>query len=543
MSERLAKSAGTVGLAVMTSRLLGVVRDQVMAGLFGTGMAQDAFNIASRIPNLVRDLFAEGAMSAAFVPTFTRHLQLHGKEAAWRLGNLVLNALIVITAVLVVAGMFLAEPLLLLLPEDFAGPDGAARLSLTVSLAQVIMPFLTLVAVAVALGGMLNALRRFFIPALSPAIFNVGVLFSAIAIVPFCDDLGWHPIFGIAVGTLIGGLGQILIQIPLLHREGFRYKPILSFRDPGMREILLLMGPGTLGLAAAQVNLLVNTYLAYGEGEGAVSALSFAFRLMYLPIGLFGVSVATATLPEVARHAATGAIDEMRRTLSSSLRMMLMLSVPATIGLMALSSPIVELIFERGAFDSASTRATALALLCYAPGLIGYSAVKIASPTFYAMNDARTPVLVSLATIILNVVLNVTLVRVMSFQGLALGTAIAALFNAGMLLFLLSRRTNGIEESRVLRAFVKILVASVAMGAAALVTEAWLDAHLSNMVGWVSWMYADWVPAAARTLRAGVRVGAAIGVGMLVLGAMSSLLRLHEFTTVLARVKNRLRRA
>ncbi|MCR4374835.1 MAG: murein biosynthesis integral membrane protein MurJ [Acidobacteria bacterium] len=542
MSERLAKSAGTVGLAVMTSRLLGVIRDQVMAGLFGTGMAQDAFNIASRIPNLVRDLFAEGAMSAAFVPTFTRHLQLHGKEAAWRLGNLVLNALIVITAVLVVAGMFLAEPILLLLPEDFAGPDGAQRLSLTVSLARVIMPFLTLVAVAVALGGMLNALRRFFIPALSPAVFNVGVLFSAVAIVPFCDDLGWHPIFGIAVGTLIGGLGQILIQIPLLHREGFRYKPILSFRDPGMREILLLMGPGTLGLAAAQVNLLVNTYLAYGEGEGAVSALSFAFRLMYLPIGLFGVSVATATLPEVARHAATGAIGEMRRTLSSSLRMMLMLSVPATIGLMALSSPIVEFLFERGAFDSASTRATALALLCYAPGLIGYSAVKIASPTFYAMHDARTPVLVSLATIVINVVLNVTLVRVMSFQGLALGTAIAALFNAGMLLFLLSRRTGGLEGSRVLQAFVKILVASIAMGAAALVTEAWLDASLPDMASWVSWMYADWVFAAARTLRAGIRVGGAIGVGLLVLGAMSSLLRLHEFTTVLARVMSRVRR-
>lgn len=542
MSERLAKSAGTVGLAVMTSRLLGVVRDQVMAGLFGTGMAQDAFNIASRIPNLVRDLFAEGAMSAAFVPTFTRHLQLHGKEAAWRLGNLVLNALIVITAVLVVAGMFLAEPILLLLPEDFAGPDGAQRLSLTVSLARVIMPFLTLVAVAVALGGMLNALRRFFIPALSPAVFNVGVLFSAVAIVPFCGDLGWHPIFGIAVGTLIGGLGQILIQIPLLHREGFRYKPILSFRDPGMREILLLMGPGTLGLAAAQVNLLVNTYLAYGEGEGAVSALSFAFRLMYLPIGLFGVSVATATLPEVARHAATGAIGEMRRTLSSSLRMMLMLSVPATIGLMALSSPIVEFLFERGAFDSASTRATALALLCYAPGLIGYSAVKIASPTFYAMHDARTPVLVSLATIVINVVLNVTLVRVMSFQGLALGTAIAALFNAGMLLFLLSRRTGGLEGSRVLQAFVKILVASIAMGAAARVTETWLAASLPDMASWVSWMYADWGPAAARTLRAGIRVGGAIGVGMLVLGAMSSLLRLHEFTAVLARVMNRVRR-
>jgi putative peptidoglycan lipid II flippase len=542
MSDRLAKSAGTVGLAVMTSRILGLVRDQVMAGLFGLTMAQDAFNIASRIPNLVRDLFAEGAMNAAFVPTFTRYLQQHGKAEAWRLGNLVLNALLLVTTILVVISMVFTEPLLLLLPDDFAGQDGADRLSLTVTLARILMPFLTLVAVAVALGGMLNSLRRFFIPALSPAIFNVGVLISAVAIVPFCDDLGWHPIFGIAVGTLIGGLGQILIQVPLLHREGFRYRPILSFRDPGMREILLLMGPATLGLAAVQVNMVVNTVLAVGEGEGAVSALSFAFRLMYLPIGLFGVSVATAALPEIARHAAAGAIDDMRRTISSSLRMMLMLSVPATIGLMALAGPIVELIFERGAFTSDSTRATALTLLCYAPGLIGYSAVKIASPTFYALKDARTPVLVSLSTIMLNVVLSLTLVRFLSFQGLALGTAIAALFNAGMLLFLLSRRTNGFEGSRVALAFVKILVASLAMGAAAVVTEGWLNRSLPDMLAWVAWVPQGWAPAAARTLRAGIRVISAIGVGILVLGAVATLLRLHEFTTVSARVIARFRR-
>jgi putative peptidoglycan lipid II flippase len=551
MSERLARSAGTVGLAVMTSRVLGVIRDQVMAGLFGTTMPQDAFQVATRIPNLVRDLFAEGAMSAAFVPTFTRYLKNHGREAAWRLGNLVINALLVVTAALVVLGMIYAEPLLSLLP-DFGPADAAAtgaavsdgekRLALTVQLARIVMPFLTLVAIAVALGGMLNSLRRFFIPALSPAIYNVGVLFSAVAIVPFCDDLGLEKIVGIAIGALIGGVGQILVQVPLLYREGFRYRPILSFKDPGMREILLLMGPGTLGLAAAQVNLAVNTYLAVGEGEGAVSALSFAFRLMYLPIGLFGVSVATAALPEVARHAATGAIGDMRRTISSSVRMMLMLSVPATIGLMALSGPIVELLFQRGQFTSESTRMTALALLCYAPGLIGYSAVKIASPTFYALNDSRTPALVSVGTIALNLVLNLTLVKLLSFQGLALGTALAALFNSGVLMYLLSRRIEGIEGPRILQAFVKILVASLVMGAAALVTEAWLDAYLPGMQSWVTWLPQSWEAAAAQTLRAGIRVGAAIGVGLAVLALAATALRLHEFTAVRTRVLARLRR-
>ena len=550
MSERLARSAGTIGLAVMTSRVLGVVRDQVMAGLFGIGMAQDAFQVAYRIPNLVRDLFAEGALTAAFIPTFTRYLKNEGKEAAWRLGNLVLNALILVTTVLVVLGIVFAEPMLSLIPDfskpgfvntDFSGPEGTTKLALTVQLARILMPFLTLVAIAVALGGMLNSLRRFFIPALSPAVYNVGVLFSAAAIVPFCDDFGLHPIVGIAIGSLIGGLGQIVIQVPLLYREGFRYRPIVSFRDPGMREILLLMGPGTLGLAAAQVNLVVNTVLALGEGDGAVSALTFAFRLMYLPIGLFGVSVATAALPEVARHAASKAMGDMRRTISSSVRMMLMLSVPATIGLMVLSSPIVEFIFERGQFNSEGTRMTSLALLCYAPGLIGYSAVKIASPTFYALNDSRTPVLVSVATIVLNLVLNVTLVRILGFKGLALGTAIAALFNSGVLMYLLSRRIEGIEGPRILQAFVKILVASLAMGAAAYATEAWLNTHLPGMESAVTWLPQDWVAGTAQTLRAGIRVGAAIGVGIAVLALGATALRLHEFTAVRTRVLARLR--
>ena len=540
MSERLARSAGTIGLAVMTSRVLGVVRDQVMAGLFGTGMAQDAFNVATRIPNLVRDLFAEGAMSAAFVPTFAKHLKLHGPAAAWRLGNLVLNALIVVTGVLVIVGMLGAGPLIGLL-DDFSGPGGDTRLNLTVQLARIVMPFLTLVAIAVALGGMLNSLRRFFIPALSPAIYNVGVIFSAIAIVPFCGTKPEEKIIGIAIGALIGGLGQIAVQLPLLHREGFRYQPILSFRDPGVREILLLMGPGTLGLAAAQVNLMVNTYLAYGEREGAVSALAFAFRLMYLPIGLFGVSVATAAVPEIARHLAGGATEDVKRTISSGLRMMLMLSVPATVGLMALSNPIVELIFERGQFTSHSTSMTALALLCYAPGLIGYSAVKIASPTFYAMNDPRTPVLVSVATIALNLVLNLTLVHTFSFQGLALGTAIAALFNSGVLVYLLSRRLGGLEGARILQATIKILIASLAMAVVAVVTEAWLDAYLPQMASAVTWLPDKWQISAAQTLRAGVRVGTAIVVGIGVLAVTASALRLHEFNAVRTRALARLR--
>jgi putative peptidoglycan lipid II flippase len=534
MSERLAKSAGTVGIAVMTSRILGLVRDQVMAGLFGLSMAHDAFNIAMRVPSLVRDLFAEGAMSAAFVPTFTRYWKTEGKDAAFRLGNLVLNGLLVVTTALVIIGMIFAEPLLSMLPDEFSGPDGKDRLALTVDLTRIVLPFLTLVAVAVAMGGMLNSLRRFFVPALSPAIYNVGMLLSAFALIPVCRLLGWDPIFAIAIGTLVGGLGQILVQMPLLHREGFRYRPIVSFTDPGMREILLLMGPATLGLAASQVNIIVNTVLAVGEGQGAVTALALAFRLMYLPIGLFGVSVATAALPEIARQVNAGELDSVRRTISSSLRMMLMMSVPATVGLMALAGPIIELIFQRGAFDASSTQMTAMALLGYAPGLLGYSAVKIASPTFYAMKEARTPVLISMATIALNLVLNLVLVRYYSFQGLAIGTAIAALFNAACLFVVLSRRIDGIDGRRVCVATAKILIASLAMGAAAVLTERWLNEALPSFTSLADWM--------AVTTRAGIRVFGAIAVGVLVLCLAAWALRLQEFMDVARKILSKVKR-
>jgi putative peptidoglycan lipid II flippase len=251
--------------------------------------------------------------------------------------------------------------------------------------------------------------------------------------------------------------------------------------------------------------------------------------------------VATAALPVVARHAAAGAIDDLRRTVSSSLRMMLMLSVPATVGLMVLAGPIVELIFERGEFTSDSTRLTALALIFYAPGLVGYSAVKIVSPTFYALKDSRTPVMVSVGSMVLNLVLNLTLVRVLSFQGLALGTAIAALFNSGLLVYLLSRRIHGVEGRRIAVASAKILAASLAMGAMAVATERALDASLPDMGAWVGWL-GDLAPAAAQTLRAGIRVSGAIGVGVLTLGLAASALRLHEFTTVRDRLLERLRR-
>jgi putative peptidoglycan lipid II flippase len=548
MSVRLARSAGLISIATMASRLLGVARETVLAGIFGAsaGPAMDAFNVAFRIPNLLRDLFAEGAMTAAFVPTFTRTLNAQGRDAAWRLGNLVINVLILTTAILALLGIVFATPItrtivtadltswlprLLGMGEPpthavgFASVQG--KLELTVWLTQLMMPFLVTIAVAVALMGMLNSLHRFFLPALSPAMFNVATIVCALAVVPVMPLIGWPPITAIALATVLGGLGQIAVQWPALYREGFRYRPVLDFSDPDLREILRLMGPGTLGLAAVQINVLVNTSLATTQEQGAVSWLQYAFRLMYLPIGLFGVSIATAALPDISRQAVETDRAAIRSTISSALRMMLMLNVPATVGLLALSTPIVSFILEHGRFTAKDTAATAAALIFYAPGLLGYSAVKIASPSFYALRDSRTPVTISILTVALNLTLNIILVRVMGYRGLALGTAIASIFNASTLFVLLSRRLGGLDERRVSIAFAKIVVASIVMGVAAHYTGRWLS---------------DVLPGRALVLQA-VRVFTAIGVGVLVLLGTARLLRIEELNDAIANVARRLGRS
>jgi putative peptidoglycan lipid II flippase len=448
-----------------------------------------------------------------------------GRESAWRLGNLVINALLLVTGVLVVLGIVFADPIThAIAGDEFAAIPG--KLELTTELTRIMLPFLTTVAIAVAMMGMLNSLRYFFIPALSPAMFNVATIFSAFAVVPFMPALGLPPIAGIAIGTLLGGLGQIALQWPSLHREGFRYQPVLDFKDPDMLEILKLMGPGTLGLAAVQINVFVNTYLATTQEQGAVSWLGYAFRLMYLPIGLFGVSIATASLPDISRHSDDEDRASVRRIVSNGLRMMLMLNIPATVGLMVLSRPIVELIYERGHFLPQDSVNTAAALMFYAPGLLGYSAVKIASPTFYSMRDARTPVVVSIGSVAANLALNLILVRILGFRGLALGTAIAAVLNAVVLLVLLRRRLGGLDGGRLADAAVRIVVASALMGAAAWSTAEWLPSVLRLGVFW------------GRL----VTVFTSIAAGLLVLIAAARVLRLEELDSAMRRVTARVGR-
>ena len=522
-SHHLARSAASAGIATMTSRILGVVREQVLASLFGAGDPMDAYNVAFRIPNLLRDLFAEGAMSAAFVPTFTHQLTTRGKGDAWRLARNVITSLVLVTGTLALLGMLFAHPLAAALASSFAAVPG--KLELTAFLAQIMLPTLTFVALAAAAMGMLNSLHHFFIPAFSPATFNIATIACALLLVPVMPRFGLPPITAIAVGTLIGAVAQAAVQWPLLRREGFRYRPHVDFGDPALRRVLVLMGPGTIGMAATQVNNFVNTILATGQGTGAVSWLNYAFRLMYLPIGLFGVSIATAVLPMVSRQSATRNLTGVRATIRDGMSLMLMLNVPATVGLMVLAVPIIRLIFERGKFTAIDTAATAAALQFYAVGLLGYSVVRIVSPTFYALGQNRTPVIVSTATVAVNAMASVALVQVLGYRGLALGTSIASLFNAAVLLVLLRRRLGGLEGRQLLGSIWRIVVASAAMGVAAATTNAVMN---------------GWFPGNAVRLQM-LRTGSAIAVALCVLAAGAWVLRIREFTRGVALMTRRFR--
>jgi putative peptidoglycan lipid II flippase len=523
-TSRIARHAGLTGTATLTSRVLGLARDQVMAAYFGAGNEMDAFVVAFRIPNLVRDLFAEGAMSAAFVPTFTRELTLHGKRDAWRLGNNVLNALIIATGAIVLAGIVFARPLITLYAGEFARVPG--KLELTVHLTRVVLPFLTLVAIAAAAMGMLNSLHHYFVPALSPAMFNAATIVLVIALAPLMPRLGQPAIMAAAIAALAGGLGQIAIQWPALRREGFRYARVFSPRDPALRRVLILMGPGTIGLAATQVNLFVNTLLATSQGTGAASWLTYAFRLMYLPIGLFGVSIGTAVLPAVSQQATIGDTAAIRQTVSRGLAMMLMLNVPATFGLIVLATPIVQLLFEHGRFLPSDTAATAAALRLYAVGLVGYSAVRIASPTFYAIGESRTPAVVSVATIAINVVSSVALVRAIGFQGLALGTSVAAIVNAALLLGLLRRRLGGLDGWSLWSTVVKVTLSAAVMAAAAVAIQ-------HTMLGAVP---------GAQPARQALRLGTAIAGSLVALALTARILGVEAFADAVEMVRSQVRK-
>jgi putative peptidoglycan lipid II flippase len=506
----VARSARTISLAVMGSRLLGLVREQLLAALFGASREFDAFLTAFRIPNLLRDLFAEGALSAAFVTTFTRRLATGGDRPAWRLANLVLNALLVSLSVITLLGIIAAPWIVRAIAPGFAHVPG--KIELTVLLTRIMFPFLLLVALAALAMGILNARQRFGVPASASMMFNVGSIVVGIGLGWWLDPaFGPRAMIGMSIGTLVGGAAQLVFQLPSLWRVGYRYEPLLDWRDPGLREVLRLVGPSVIGVAAVQINVFVNTWFASFYGDGAVTALNCAFRLMQFPIGVFGVAISMATLPTVSRQVAEADMERFRRTLSRSIRLAIFLCLPAACGLATLAEPIISVIYQHGQFSAEATARTAMALRMFAVGLAGYAAIKVIAPTFYALGDARTPMLVALGSIAVNAGLNHLFGDRLGMKtaGLALATSTVALTNFALLAGLMGRKLGGIEGRSLALAIAKVASAATLMSVAARGVHQWLDVN----------RYVD--------------LAGAIAVAVLVFAGGCKLLRIAEYRDLL----------
>lgn len=503
-SKSIARSAGIVSIAVMGSRILGLVREQVFAAFFGPGVANDAFNIAFRIPNLLRDLFAEGALSAAFVSTFSRTLTQKGEREAWRLANLVSNGLVLVLSVIVIAGIVFAPQIVDLLFEPANAAQAQSAYQLTVKLTRILFPFLVMVSLAAVAMGILNSKDRYGVPASASTMFNVGSiiggLFFAYLFAPEYiangasalihqyklprDDAGAaSAITGMAIGTLVGGIMQWLIQVPSLRSVGFRWQPIISFRDEGVRQVMRMMAPAIIGSAALQVNLVINTTFATSLGEGRVSWLQFAFRLIYLPIGMFGVAISTATLPVASRAAAAENLEEFRQTIAQALRLTFLLTIPSAVGLIVLNRPIIALIYQHGGrFTDYDTAQTGAALAYYTVGLTAYSAVRVLAPAFYALKDTRVPMMASLFSIITNYAVAKSTVDYfgMGHRGLALSISVVSLVNFALLFVFLRRKVGKIEGGKLLSTFVKVTAAATVMGAICWVVSQQIEAVLGK---------------------------------------------------------------
>ena len=460
-SDKIVRSAGAVGIAIMCSRVLGLVREQFFAGMFGAGTAYDAFVVAFRIPNLLRDILGEGALAAAFVTVFAKYDSRFGAEETWKLASIVLTFFACFLAILTIIGIYFSDSIVALLAPNFAGTQGKAEL--TTLLTRIMFPFLIFVSLSAVVMGMLNTKGKFFIPALSSAFFNLGSIIGGVSLALLFPKYGLPAIAGMAWGTLIGGALQLLIQIPSLLKTGFIFTPDFNFRHPGLKKILLLMLPATIGLSATQINIFVNTNFASGCVEGSVSWLNYAFRLVQLPIGMFGVALAIAALPIIARYAARKDIDGLRQTFTSSILMVFALTIPASAGLIILAEPLIRLIFERGAFTAFDTIQTAAALTCYAVGLFAYSSVKIMVPVFYALDCTRYPVIGSFIAVGANIIIISLTIDKFQHLAIALSTSLVMGLNFLFLAVVLYKKIDGYSIKQIGTGLIKIGCATIIM--------------------------------------------------------------------------------
>ncbi len=510
MSEnsRVVKAAGVVGAATLLSRVLGFIRDAVIAGFFGAGFSSDAFIAAFRIPNLLRRLFAEGSLSSAFIPVFTQYIVRRGQPEAFHLARSAFRLLSVLLILVTIGGILLSPWIVKLMAPGFV----ADKYSLTVTLTQLMFPYIFFVGLVALCMGILNVLGHFAAPALAPVLLNISIIGSVLIISPFLSV----PAVGLAVGVLIGGVLQLALQLPALLRKGFRFWEKAKLFHPGLKQVGTLIPPVILGGAVYQINIVIGTILGSLLAEGSVTYLFFADRLVQFPLGVFAIAAATAVLPSLSRQAESEDFEALKDTFGHALKLVFFISIPAMLGLIVLREPIVALLFQRGEFDAAATQLTSQAVLYYFLGLWAFSAVRIVAATFFALQDARTPVRIAIISIFANILLGVILMKPLAHGGLALATSLASMLNLGLLMLALRTRLGSLGWINIAQSAGKAFVSSLVMG-----IVVWATARI-------------FIPLENRT-SPGLLVGvvASIGIGLCIYGVASFVLKSQELSSVL----------
>lgn len=504
MSERhrIVRAAGLMSIATFISRILGYVRDMIFAFYFGATALSDAFFVAFRVPNLLRELFAEGSMSSALIPVLKEYQFKEPGEAA-RLVRVAMAFVLVVVGAVCVLGIVFAAPIVSVLAPGFkAQPE---KFAMTVYLTKVMFPFLLFISLAALSMGALNAKGVFFVPALAPAMLNVVVIASVVALTARTGE----PVLAAAMGILAGGFVQFAFQWPSFIRQGYSLRAEFDFRHPGLLKMARLVLPATLGMAVAQINILVSNILASFLAAGSITYLFYSMHLIQFPVGVFGVAMGMAVLPSLSTHALRGDYRELREDFSFALRVLFFITVPAMAGLIALREPIINLLFQRGRFDYAATAGTAQALLFYSLGIWAMVGVRVVTATFYSMQDTKTPMRVAVVALASNAVLSLALMGPLKHGGLALANAIASAINFSLLFYLLRRRLGKIGAKTILSSFMKAALSASVMGLVA-----------ASLLGGELWMRSGM--ALTKTLYLSGAMAVSAGIYLLLQAAMRS---------------------
>lgn len=515
--KAMTRAAGVVGFWTTLSRILGFVRDMVTALFMGAGPGADAFFVAFRIPNLLRRLSAEGAFSAAFIPTYVETLQKDGSSEAARLARITFTFAAIVLGVLTVAGVMFSPWIVRVVAQGFV--DDPSKFELTVHLNRIMFPYIFFISLVALAAGVLNSMGHFGAPAAAPVLLNIAMI-GSVAI--FCTHFNVEPFYALAWGVVVGGILQLLLQLPYLVALGVRLGLDFHFRNPALKKIGTLFVPAAFGGAVYQINVMVGTFLA-SFIPGAVSWLYYADRIVELPLGMFAIALGTAILPSMSRQATNGDLAALTRSVSFGLRLIAFFTIPAMVALILLREPILSVLFQRGRFTWLDTQATAYALLWYTVGLWAFSGLKVVTQAFYSMMDTRTPLWVAIGAVIVNLGAGLLLMGPMKQGGLALATSLAAAFNVAFLFAILIRRLGQFPIGEFVSSLTKISVASLIMG---------IPLAYGRTFG-------DW--ARGCTATNGLVLSGCIAVGLIVFAVAAYLLRCKEMRSLLSLLRERKR--